>query len=372
MPAVAIAACSDYQRQSVEAALDAAMMALGGWQRFVVPGMRVLIKPNLLMRAAPERAVTTHPEILAAVCRAVAACGGVPLIAECPGGPNTPAWIHAVYTGCGITRVAQETGVTLNEDFREGVLHIPNGVALHETPIMAVALEADAIISLAKQKTHGLTSYTGACKNLFGLVPGLEKPKFHHRFPFIDGFADALVDIAERMQPVLSIIDAIVGMEGDGPSHGQPLAIGALIASPSPHAADCAGAALYGLTPEQVPTLLAAKKRSLLDDIEYVGEDIAPFIKPNVVLPYTPETRSMGGRRIARPKINVMRSKPRLVAERCVGCGVCAQNCPQGIIEIRAKKPVILPGCIRCLCCAELCPHNAIVPKRPFFLRMIR
>ena len=132
--------------------------------------------------------------------------------------------------------------------------------------VTSYLLDADAIISFGKLKTHSMMTYTGAVKNMFGAIPGTKKVEYHYRMPSYEAFADMLVDIVENLKPRLFIIDGIVGMEGDGPSSGDPRRIGAIIASQNGHEADLLASSLIGLTPDRIPTLKAAIARDLCPD----------------------------------------------------------------------------------------------------------
>ncbi len=216
---VTIERCSAYYGDNPRRALLRALEPLGGIEEFVKPGQKVLLKPNLLRKARPEEAVTTHPLLIKAVVELVQGAGGKAVIGDSPGAAlaHTRNTLIKLYRGCGLDRVADETGAELSFDTGYRIIPLPNGKTVKRIEIIDAALNADVIINLPKFKTHNFTLLTGAVKNCFGLVPGLIKPAYHAKLPDLDDFSSMLVDLMEFADPALTIVDGVWGMEGEGP-----------------------------------------------------------------------------------------------------------------------------------------------------------
>ncbi len=375
---VSISRCGTYEPETVADALAEVLEPLGGMKAFVRSGQRVCIKPNLLMKATPDRAVTTHPALLRAVIREVKACGAAEvLVGDSPGGRQNANGIRSAWEVTGWAGVCEEEGATLVL-FDDDVVRVPTpGPTLFSAfNLGRAAVEADVLIDLPKLKTHGFQQFTGAVKNLFGCIPGLEKAQFHLKVPDRYDFGVMLVDLLLACKPTLAVMDAVVGMEGEGPGGGDPIRIGALLASADCVALDVIASAVAGFDPMEVYTNKAAHARGLgprsADEIDVAGvawRDIAPvsFKKPardvSSKLP-------AGVGHWVRERIA---SRPFLARpDGCTSCATCAKNCPVGAIEMRDGRPAFDYGsCIRCYCCQELCPPQAIGLKTPWLVRAV-
>jgi uncharacterized protein (DUF362 family) len=364
---VAIAGCTTYDDEEVRAAVEAAVQPQGGLERFVWPGQRVLLKLNLLSAHPSERAVTTHPAIVKAVVRMVQARGATAIVGDSPGGILTDAQYRALLETTGIRQVIEETGCEwLNFDAETTEVTADRARVFKRLTAVKAPFDADVIIGLPKLKTHQFMYYTGAVKLLYGFLPGLVKAEYHlHAGRSQDTFAELLLDIHDTFPPALTIMDAVVGMEGNGPTYGTPRQVGLILASASCPALDFVMTHLIGLNPPVVPTVRAALRRgngpARLEEIEIFGEDpeamrVSDFQQARTLRAGT------GSARLAPWSSWLFAAWPEIDVSACKFCGKCAESCPpESIIHRKGELPRIeLAACLRCYCCHELCPHGAI------------
>ncbi|MDV2481335.1 DUF362 domain-containing protein [Methanoculleus sp. Wushi-C6] len=378
---VAVVRCEDYAPDEVDAAVRRAIELLGGIGRFVAPGESVLLKPNLLQGQEPERCVTTHPAVVAAVARLLAEHGCRVVIGDSPGAGivYSEANLRRAYARSGFAAVAEETGAVLNYDTGSQTVPFPEGRVMKQFPIIAPALEADAIVVVSKVKTHMWTRMTGAAKNLFGLIPGLEKPVFHFRFRDEYAFGEMLVDLNECMKPRLQVVDAVIGMEGDGPQAGSPRKIGAILAGSDYAAVDTVLARLIGMDPLEIGSTRSAAARGLADPaaVRTVGDELAAFAVPDFKKPSTYAGGGAGPwRRVVLAVVQrfgrTYAPRPGVVAPACIGCGKCERICPvQAITIAEGRATIDLARCIRCYCCHEICTEHAIALSRSLTGRLL-
>jgi uncharacterized protein (DUF362 family)/Pyruvate/2-oxoacid:ferredoxin oxidoreductase delta subunit len=373
---VSLVRCEEYRREEVCRAVQKAVDLIGGIGRFASPGERILLKPNLLQGIAAERCVTTHPEVVYAIGALLKEQGCQLVIADSPGGGirYSPGSLMKAYHAAGYDTIAEELGIGLNLDTSSRDVPNPRGVLVKRFPVISPALSADRVVVVSKAKTHIWTLMTGASKNLFGVVPGLEKPSFHSRFRDDLTFSQMLIDLNELLRPGLQIMDAVYGMEGDGPLSGSPRKIGAVLASPSCLAMDMVIARLMGIEPGEIPLLRCAMDQGLLrsdgSDIPLFGEDPGDLIVADYRKPSTYQGIGKGMRKNAALSLiqragKVYLLNPSVSRERCTGCGKCQLICPLQAISLESKTARIDPGrCIRCYCCHEMCTDGAIVLKR--------
>ena len=376
MTDVSIVRCADYER--VEAALLEALAPFGGLD-WVRTGMKVALKVNLVSGGGPERAVTPHPQLVSALSRLLAARGAEVIVGDSPGGLYTAAFVGHVYSASGMTAV-EEAGARLNRDFSRREAVFPEGKMLRSFQYTAWLDGADAIIDVCKLKTHGMMGMSCAVKNLFGVIPGTLKPEYHFRYPNPDDFADMLVDLAAFVRPRLSICDAVIAMEGNGPTAGTPRAVGAVLAAQNPHALDLAAAHIIGLRSQDVPTLAAARKRGCVparaEDLSIAGELFAvpdfKLVTERSSLEFARPIPGPLGALAGKIMRRAMRARPALEARQCVGCGQCARVCPAHAIGMRGGFPRIdRRKCICCFCCQEFCPKGAMKVRRTFVARAL-
>ena len=372
---VSISRCESYEPEVVKAGLLAALAPIGGLD-WVTPGMKIALKVNMMMQIKPEKAGTVHPQIAASLCELFVERGASVVVGDSPGGPFSAAFLAGVYSTTGMRQVLK-AGASLNDNFAIQDVSFPEAVSAREFQVTSYIAEADAVIDLCKMKTHALMAYTGACKNLFGIVPGLRKSEFHYRYNTHEAFANMLVDLCEWCKPRLSIADAIMTMEGNGPSGGTPRFMGAILASFNPHALDLAGAHLMNLPANDVPTLAAAVSRGLvpqeIGDLRVFG-DLESFVIPDYQLTPKQDVTLWGSKNPAIAKLlsGMFASRPLIDQPRCVGCGECLRVCPASAITIAGKKASIdKQKCIRCFCCQEFCPHAVIEVHRPPVARLL-
>ena len=366
MNTVSISSCSTYAPTEVASALDAALSPLGGMAAFVHPGDRVLLKVNLLSRALPEKAVTTHPEVVRAVIRSAKEAGGVVTVGDSPGGPNTTSGVRHIFEDSGIGAVCSEEGVELILfDDECARVSNPAGSLYGAFTLGKAVVDTDVLITLPKFKTHGLMMFTGAVKNLFGCIPGLEKAQYHLKVPDRDDFGGMLVDLMLACRPALAIMDAIVGMEGEGPAGGTPRQVGAIIASADCVSLDVVASAMAGLDPMEVYSNKAAAKRGLgpssADEVDVVGTDWRSLAPDGFALPMKDLASKMPpwlGKRLR----GWTTARPYLArAESCTQCKKCQESCPVSAIVVGTDGPRFdYATCIRCYCCQELCPPQVI------------
>ncbi len=327
---------------------------LGGMDRFVKKGEKVLLKINLLSARGPEEGVTTHPEFVRSIIREVKKAGAIPFIADSPAGRYSKSILLKAYDKTGIGAMANEEGVHVNLDTGSKKVIIPDGLKVKRIPICNFIFDADKIIGIPKLKTHSLQYLTLACKNMYGAVPGLVKAKYHAYFPGKMAFGDFLLDIYSFLNPDLFIMDAVLGLHGQGPAGGgDPIDIGLSLASSDGIAIDIAACRLIGIEPAGVPLLKRAKIRGMWPDtVEYPllnpeGNRIKGFKMPNTASHLQ-----------SRKKTQV---KSPVVTDKCIGCGECKRICPKQVISLNDKAACIdYSECIRCYCCHEVCPVDAI------------
>lgn len=367
---VSLISCKDYSEsyEKIKKAVD----CIGGMESFIKSGDRVVIKPNFVSKKKPAEAATTHPSVINAVIRLVEEAGGTVIIAESPGGPYNQTMLKGVYSECGAYEAIKGTNAVLNFNTEFSDVSLPGGQTIKSTSIINPVLTADKVISVAKLKTHAMTAYTGAVKNLFGCIPGTHKAELHFRLDDRDAFCSMLVDLYEFVNPCLCIMDGVWGMEGDGPTAGKNRHMGVVMASNSGHALDLAATHMIGYLPEEVKTVKNAIERGLIPEsaekLEVVGDTLAEHEMHDVL---KPESHFNLLRLLSLPPgLNkrltaLLAAKPKVNKNECVGCGECMRCCPPGAIEMKNRLPDIdYNKCIKCFCCQELCPKKAMVIHR--------
>ena len=370
-----LAQCPDYG-QSLEEKIERAFDALQVWDK-IRPGMRVVLKPNLVMSSKPEQAIITHPAFTAAVGKCVQKAGGRVVIAESPGGPYTPAAMKAMFRATGYRDMAEACGFTLYTDCKSREVTLPQAKRCRELSVVEPFLDRDYLIDLPKLKTHSMVGFSGAVKNLFGTVPGLQKPELHCRFPEREPFSEMLCDLCHFLGPDLSLMDGIWAMEGNGPTGGQRRDLHVIAGSESPWALDVAAASLVGLEPEKITMLWEGHERGYgpldLSELELVGDPMETLLAPDFLKAEASSTDFIDRLpKFLRPAAKKLATPyPRIDKKRCVGCGKCAESCPQHTISLREGKAVIrYQNCIRCFCCHEMCPKHVVQIKRLGLLRL--
>lgn len=371
---VAVVRCKTYNVEAVKPALEEAVNAVNGLD-FVMPGMKIIIKPNLVSFKKPDAAATTHPALLEALVEMLLARGADVTIGDSPGGPHSLPLLNRVYAATGMDRL-EKLGAKLNRNMNEKTVDFPEGKVLKNFTYTEYLDEADAIIDFCKLKSHGMLGMSAAVKNLFGTIPGLKKPEVHYKFQNDAEFADMLVDLNEYFKPRLAICDAVVGMEGNGPTAGTPRQIGAIIASKSTYYADVVGAELIGMNIDGLPTLQAAYERGFAPasskKLRVYGDIRALTVDDFKAPPVRGLSFMRKGNVLHFISKAALEHKPTLKKRLCVGCGECARMCPAKAIEMKNKNPHInREKCIRCFCCQEFCPRAAMVVHRPLAAKML-
>lgn len=376
---VSIEKCGSYNDQEVRKAVEACLAPLGGLESVVSGGDRVLVKLNLLSAKSPEAAVTTHPAIVKATVELVQELGAIPVLGDSPGGGSTAASYKALLEKTGIQAVIDKTGceiVRFDEAKRE--VAPAKAKTFKKLTLAKAVTEADVIIRLPKLKTHTLTYYTGAVKLLYGYIPGLFKTEYHlHTANDINLFADLLLDIHETYPPALTLMDAIVGMEGAGPSNGKPRKIGLVLSSKSCTALDYVAVTIAGFDPMSVPTVRLAQERRVgparLEDVRIYGERVQPLVVEDFEKTLT-ALLSRAPPFLINTLKRFIAAKPVIDVSNCKHCGECFRACPPNAIAFKkARVPDIdYSTCIRCYCCQELCPEGAITVSVPLLRRLLK
>ena len=363
----------NYEQQNVDAAVAQGLSLLGGVESIIGKEEKVLLKPNLLARALPQKAITTHPAVFSAVCKVLKESGYAHVsYGDSPGNPTTTP--EKAAEACGIAAEARKWGVPAGEFNTGSVVHFPEGETCKSFYLCKAVQETDALVNVCKMKTHALERITGAVKNMYGCITGVNKATGHAHYPNSEVFADMLADLNRCVNPRLHIMDGVVAMEGNGPSSGTPVNMNVLLMSLDPVALDSVFAGLIHLDPHQVPTCVSAA-RAGLGTMTY--DDIAVRTPDGEIT--MEEAREKYGKKdfdvfrgerkkslLAKlmPLLPFLQHRPKADMKKCIACGVCEESCPVPEKAVHAgngqKAKYDYKKCIRCYCCQEMCPAKAI------------
>jgi uncharacterized protein (DUF362 family)/Pyruvate/2-oxoacid:ferredoxin oxidoreductase delta subunit len=363
---VALIRCETYDDELVYQAVERGIGLLGGISKFVQPGEKIVLKPNVLLGSSPQKCVTTHPAVFRAAAKVLQQTGALLYYGD-SSGFGTSEWNMR---RAELKPVADELGILL-ADFSKGKQISHQTALLNKRFTIALGvLESDGLVSLPKLKTHPLTRLTGAIKNQFGCIPGLIKGQHHMKMPDPYDFATMLVDLNTLIRPRLYVMDGIVAMEGNGPRSGTPKQMNVLLLSHDPIALDSIACKIIDLDPALVPTSEPGEKSGLgayrYENIEIVGDNMEQFIDKEFDVIRKPPIPYEGNRTRTFIKNRIL-PKPIIDIELCTNCGVCVTLCPVNPKAVdwhtgdRTRPPQHnYSTCIRCFCCQELCPEGAI------------
>lgn len=373
MAQVNIQKVKNYQWTEIYSAIRQGLSYWGGITHFVQPGEKILLKPNLLSARQPEEAVTTHPEFVRAVIKILKEIGVTVLLGDSPGGAIKG--VERVWEKTGMLLIARQENIELVNLEIYPKIEVPiNYPAVKTLYLSRIIYDVSGIISLPKLKTHNLTVLTAGVKNLYGLIPGLRKGEYHKLAPLPQDLSRLLLELYEVLKPKLrlTIVDGIVGMDGDGPSSGRVRHLGIVALGDDALALDKELAVFLGLNPEKIQILKQGEKKFGQIKVTIVGK-----------LPPKPEEKFLKPTNwyyflIPRFLVKILGkfiwAKPVIDPKICNACMLCVESCPVKTIKMlpEIKKPKIFPEkCIDCLCCHELCPRKAITLKKSFLANII-
>ena len=334
---VAIVKCRSYEQKEVDRAIKKLIELLE-----FEPGKykNVLIKPNVVgLFHKNQEAIITHPNITHGISKLFKKS----VIGE---SSFTNTEISLRKNGYWKLKpiVLEETKIIK--------IHDKNAQILKEFYLPEIVKKVDLVVDVPKMKTHTLTKMTGAIKNLYGCIPGGLKQNYHSKAVGDNNFSKLLVDIYQNIKPGLNIMDAVVAMEGEGPTSGDSRKTNLLIASKNSVALDIVAAQMMGYHPEEILHIQEAERRFGKLKIEIRGEKLKNFHfkKP---LSYKKRDANEMLKELAE-EIVVCDTK------KCIKCRKCFTHCPVKAITMNQFPQVNHKKCIRCFCCIEICPTNAM------------
>ncbi len=349
MSVVCIEKCEDYEIENVYNVLKD---IINNSNMPKVKNKKILIKPNILSDAKPEACITTHPSVLKALIMILKEMEAKEiLVGDSPGlhSPKFKPKKSQLYKVC-----KEENVEWVNfhkKSKKKKVPFVDRKIAITKT-----LDDVDYCISLAKFKTHELMLTTGSIKNMFGLVPGLNKSKQHVHNPTRKGFAKMICGLFTISKTEFAIMDSIMAMEGAGPGNGDPKKVGLLMASDDALALDISQAIIMGHNPLDIPIIKYGIKKhisetSKINDITYNKLNANDLIIENF-------------KKIGKNDTPTQRPAPTFLHDRCIRCKKCINICPADALKLKNKKIVIdEEKCVRCYCCHEVCPAKAIKIK---------
>ena len=402
---VSLHKCASYDYEKVSKALGGVLNDIDGLS-FIKPGMTIGIKANLVTSMAPEKAGTTHPLLIKRLCQMITELGANVVIGDSPGGLYTPAFVKGTYRGCGMTAMVEDLEKELQEKYagsQRPTVSLNDDYSIKDATFDGKSLKSfiytgwldnmDAIINVSKLKSHAMMGMSCAVKNMFGTIPGATKPEYHMRFPEEMAFANVMVDLNEFFKPALYVVDAIDGMEGNGPTAGEKRHIGAVLASKRPYALDMVCAGIINMGINDCQTLKAAYERKLgpkdISEVTVVGDASVLDIKiPDFKRATSHQSITFEGdglfNKIKSVAIKtVFNTRPELKKDECIGCKKCYETCPAKAITMVSAAGTVsttsgnskasgtgsresqIPQidrskCIKCFCCQEFCPKGAM------------
>lgn len=383
MNKVVLLKCENYDVELIEDKLREGFKLLGGEEylkKLIPPGSKVLLKPNMLSVEEAESPVVTNYKLFEAVIRIIKDYSSDITFGDSPGfgDPRKAA------EKSGLMEVAEKYGVKF-DDFRDSVhIMLEDSILCKSWTVARAPYEADVVITLPKLKTHAMAYFTGAIKNQFGCIPGTMKASWHTRMPEANNFCKMLLDLNTLVKTSFAILDGIIAMEGNGPRSGKPKKMDTIIMGESMSAVDSAAVRLIGYDdPLEVPALKEAYDSKwgpvLPKDYVIIGENLESMKCKDFEL-----SRTGGGFYWINPQVtkfltNMIAPNPVLIKDKCIGCGRCADVCPEKpkVIEMVQRKGKKIPEwdmkqCIRCFCCQELCPCGAIETRYTKLSKLIR
>lgn len=327
-----------------------------------ISGKKILVKPNALRASRPDEAIVTHPAVLRAVVAKVASlCPSEIIVGDNPGVFSYGANEQCFET----TGLMTAAGGYYRNIGMEAVNVAFDPALMNPVSVSKAVFDVDIIISLPRFKTHGLTVISGAIKNSYGFLPGAQKAALHKAAGSPARFQEAIVEVFKIRVPDLFIMDAVVGMEGNGPSSPDLRDVGRILAADNAVAMDAVVAAMMGCDPANLRFLQKANADGLGEyDLGRIEIDGKLKKIPDFKLPPL-----SGEAALKSPVVQDMLSskisfRPVVDPDRCTGCGTCADHCPMSVLTIIDGLPEVDPAlCIACFCCQELCPEKAIALK---------
>ncbi len=352
---VAIAKCSSYKQREVDKAV-AKCLKLIDFDVSAYRGKSVLIKPNIVGSFPKKQiACTTNPAVVEAICKLFKKQDCKISIGDSPF--TNP---EASFKAAGIGRLKKYGKLIIFEQQNQIKIHDNKAKVLKTQELAKIIKEVDLIVNIPKLKTHSLTKYTGAIKNLYGCIPGGLKQRFHNYAKGEYKFSKLLVDIYQNIKPGLNIMDGVISMEGEGPTSGEAKKSRLILASKNAVALDIACCKLIGYNPKEVEMVDDAVKRKLYScyDFELAGSKNLPKISFK-----KPTLHQISA---TRKKIYKMfKEKPITCNTKlCKKCGLCMKHCPGKAIKMNPYPAVDRRKCIRCFCCIEICPQDAMMIEK--------
>ncbi len=361
------------EEENIEAAVFQTLEDIGA-KNMMKTGMKVLLKPNLLIAKKPERGVTTHPEIVRAVIHWVQQFDPEKIYVGDSSGGLKPGVTQGVLNESGIQKVCEEEDVesvsfskTQRKDY-----DVPNPLVMDHLVSTDLLEKVDLIINLPKIKTHSLCTVTCSVKNMFGTVIIGNKPKTHLKYPKFEDFSAALADIYSVSQPQLTIVDGYLCQEGNGPSAGDVVKMDIVLAGYNGVAIDATVCKIIGVNPYDIIHLVKCQEKGigtldLENNYQIVGESLDSVARKFKLPTSTGRGIPIPGKLADFLSKHVFMPRISFDQEKCVLCGTCWRDCPADALS----KPENMDPkhytpnwdknkCIFCYCCSELCPEEAI------------
>jgi len=322
-------------------------------------GKKVVIKPNVLRASTADEHIVTHPAVLQAVLAAVEPRGPLEIVVGDNPGLFSYGDNESTFEKTGLLAAAGKYYRNLGDSPRP-IAFQPEFIP--EVAVSREILDADVLISLPKFKSHGLTVMTGAIKNSYGCLPGAQKARLHRIAGTPERFHELIVEVFRLRIPDLFILDAVVGMEGNGPASPDLREIGLILAADNAVALDGVVARMMGLDPGRLRFLQKAGELGLGDfDEQKICIEGDMRVVPDFKVP------PLGGEAIACDEAvqEVIKGRtlvqPAADPDLCSACGLCAEHCPVEALTLEGDLPVVdVETCITCFCCQEICPEKAM------------
>ena len=369
---VALIPCDNYDEEKVYDAISKGIELIGGLDSLINKDEKILVKPNLLSGSNPSKAITTNPSVFGAILKYLREKGYQNITyGDSPAGVSN---VEEVVKVAELKEQADKYDVKLGDFDNYQTVNNPNGHVAKKFALCKGVVDADAIISVSKMKTHALENITGAVKNQYGCIFSNKKSLGHAKYPNSNIFARMLADLNLYLKPRLFIMDGIIAMEGNGPASGNPIFMKTILISKDPVALDSVFAKLVDLKPEYVPTIVYGDKYKL---------GTMDFNNISVVTPDGEITIDDAFKKYGNPNFDVNRKKrsfwslkemfhkskekshrPVVNLDLCIACGKCEGVCPVDGKAVHSgngnKAKYDYSKCIRCYCCQEICPAKAI------------